>query len=140
MKRLKKHFKRLIRVYRLQKSLRLKKKQLLCGKADSKKQLAKGAVATVGKHPTGKRHIISLFGVLLVGCGFVVIKRIQKQYAEKSRAYANGLEEQEILLDTMDDFDQKNYDEASLEELEEALYRVENEINEVSAAIDSKIN
>ena len=137
---MKKHFKRLIRVYRLQKKLRIKRNKATNQRLDSReKMVAEETMATLTKQPALKRNVFSVLGIIFIGLSIVLVRKIKKQYREKYCAYSDANNKQSVFFEDSDGFKQKSYDEASLEELEEALYKVENEIDEVSAVIENKI-
>lgn len=74
--------------------------------------------------------------VLYVFTAFVVsrVKKLKMNFDDNTRfdvAYGDAIQ------DHAEEFD---FEHASLEELEEALFRVENELNEVSAAIEKNKN
>lgn len=146
MDKMKKIEHRLEKTYHLQKQLEKKRKKLVKLAAKTKQQSAQAAKKLAsGKLPAvptkdKKRRVFSwrLF-VLSLGLSLVAtviafsIDKMLTRAAVQRNAYDRNAEEGGDLSGAGLGTD---YEQASLEELEEALLRVENQLDEVTAAIE----
>ena len=143
MNQLKKIERRLSKLRRLQKQLDKKKRKVgrLVTKNKKKEKHVRRLVKAQKTVPTPQKNMIkkAVFGVVIGSvCGVVASKIV-------GYVKANGcccMLRRNVQEDADNEFlqaqeSQAEYDKASLEELEDALLRVENELDEVSAAIEN---
>lgn len=153
MDKMKKIEKRLSKLYRLQKRLEKKRKKLNKFAAKNRKNAAlvtkkAGKKLTAVKAPVkGKtaarpsKSFLWRFGVSLA-CSLaatavvVAVYKALKKSAVQADAEAKELDACTAATEAEGAVTNQDYEKASLEELEEALLRVENQLDEVSQAID----
>lgn len=150
--KLKKIERRLEKLYRVQKQLEKKRKKLTKVATKSKKKAvanskklaaAKVPVKVAVKTGTKKKKLLGIVGVS-IGLAVVstiaavlVTKLIQRASVQKNAGNRNAYEES---ADGPANAGNSDYEKASLEELEEALLKVENQLDEVTAAIEKTKN
>lgn len=150
--KLKKIERRLEKLYRVQKQLEKKRKKLTKVATQSKKKAvanskklaaAKVPVKVTAKTGTKKKKLLGIVGVS-IGLAVVstiaavlVTKLIQRASIQKNAGNRNAYEES---VDYPVNSGNSDYEKASLEELEEALLKVENQLDEVTAAIEKTKN
>lgn len=150
--KLKRIEKRLSKLYRLQKRLEKKRKKLNKFAAkNTKKAAARAKKLPAVKVPAKAKAAVKpskgflwYFGISL-SCALVatgvtlLVTKLVKRAAVQADAEAKEMDAYEAAdLDAMDA--NQDYEKASLEELEEALLRVENQLDEVSEAIEGSKN
>lgn len=145
MEKLNKIEKRLEKLSRVQKQLEKKRKKLTRLASKTRKQSAAKTKKLASKVPASVGNIVpkkkSLLGLILTSVGLAVFstvvavavtKMIERAKVQKN-AYDRNVEGSADL--SAEDFN-TDYEKASLEELEEALLKVENQLDEVTAAIE----
>ncbi len=139
MNQLKKIEKRLSKLQRMQKQLLKKKRKLnqkLAAKKRKKSRASRLVPAKKGVAFSDSFMKKAMLGTALgVVCAIVVTVAL-KNY-KKNRAAEEALTERMGAYAGAVGDSHAEYDKASLEELEDALLRVENELDEVSQAIES---
>lgn len=142
MNQLKKIERRLSKLRRLQKQLEKKKRKVgrLVAKNKKKQNRVRRLVKAQQAVPTPKKTMVkrAVCGVV-VGtiCGIVASKVVNYVKTNGCCCKLHGRSEDAIEEVFQSEGSQAEYDKASLEELEDALLRVENELDEVSAAIEN---
>lgn len=149
MDKLKKIEKRLEKLYRVQKQLEKKKKKMVKLAAQNKKKVAanskkmaaaKAPVKIATKAGAKKNKALKLVAVSLgltvlsTVVAVVVTKLIQRANIQKKAGIRSAAEDGNEYPSVASNAD---YEKASLEELEEALLKVENQLEEVTAAIEN---
>lgn len=149
MDKLKKIEKRLEKLYRVQKQLEKKKKKMMKLAAQNKKKVAanskkmaaaKTPVKVVTKAGVKKNKMLKLIAtsiglaVFSTVVAVAVTKLIQRANIQKKAGIRNAAAEENDYPSVAANAD---YEKASLEELEEALLKVENQLEEVTAAIEN---
>lgn len=143
MNQLKKIEKRLSKLRRLQKQLEKKKRKVgrLVAKNKKKQNHVRRMVKAQQVTPMPTKTIVkrSICGIVIgTICGVVITKAIRYMKAHGCCCKLHGQGNEEALEEMFQgEESQVEYDKASLEELEDALLRVENELDEVSAAIEN---
>lgn len=149
MDKLKKIEKRLEKLYRVQKQLEKKKKKMMKLAAQNKKKVAanskkmaaaKTPVKVATKAGVKKNKMLKLIAtsiglaVFSTVVAVAVTKLIQRANIQKKAGIRNAVAEDNDYPSVAANAD---YEKASLEELEEALLKVENQLEEVTAAIEN---
>lgn len=149
MEKLKRIERKLEEMTKLQKQLEKKRKKLVKAAAKAKKQVKAKSKALAGKAPKTAEVIVGdmvnevkkkntrgiiVKSILLAAVTTMVAVAVS--IAVKRFAVQQGAEERASEA-TMDDVVNNDYEKASLEELEEALLRVENQLDEVTSAIEN---
>ena len=145
MDKLKKIEQRLEKTYHLQKQLEKKRKKLVKLAAKTRRQSAEKTKKLAAKAPASvaciakKKSFWRLFALslglsLLATAAAVTVSKMVKRAAVQKNAYDRNAE---VSADLSAANLNTDYEKASLEELEEALLKVENQLDEVTAAIEN---